>query len=240
MKSLGPCFNFYHDDYLGGTNAFNDRQHGAYLLLLIEQWRVGFLPDDDTTLMLLARTKMRGTDYRWKAVKAKFTPCGDGAIRNERMHLIRCERIAFLERQSAAGKASAAARASTTVATTVQPPLQPEGQPNGNPPSPPPSPPPEDSPPLYGADLIIADCPPEHRPTADQVAIWARAHGLDVKAHAEAIAANVRAKPPNKWGQHGAENVRYAIADVAKTHERSTKPSGGASLPPIRSYAKKV
>jgi len=98
----------------------------------------------------------------------------------------------------------------------------------------------DDAPPACGAELIIESCPAEHKPTAEQITIWARAHGLDIKAHAEAIAANVRAKPPNKWGQHGAENVRYAIADVAKTHERSTKPNGGASLPPIRSYAKKV
>lgn len=140
MKSLGPCFPFYHDDYLGGTSAFNDRQHGAYLLLLIEQWRTGYLPADNTILMSLARTKMRATDYRWKAVIEKFEPCGEGIIRNARMHAIRCERIDHIEKQRRNANARWAKDGDATAMPPHMPPHMPNGMPNACPPSPSPSP----------------------------------------------------------------------------------------------------
>lgn len=223
MKSLGPCFQFYHDDYLGGTNHFSDRQHGAYLLLLIEQWRTGYLHDDSTELRAVARTTFRGDDKRWLQVLAKFPVCEDGLRRNARMDAIRCERLAFIEKQSAAGRKSAEKRA----ATTVQPAFNggstkgvTKGQPEGNPPSPSPTPTPEDSIPTpYGR---LCACLPEAMkpPTIETVAAWARAYGITLADHEDIIAADLRSTPPNLWAKDGLLRVKYAIANAADRHQR--------------------
>ena len=123
MKSLGPCFPFYLDDFLGGTMHMSAAEVGSYVLLLCEQWRSGFVPTNGTCLARISRQRQT----RLAVVLGKFEPCGEGMIRNAKMHAIREERIAYINEQARKGRLSALSRGSTVV--------QPEGQPEGNPPS---------------------------------------------------------------------------------------------------------
>lgn len=230
MKSLGPCFPFYHDDYLGGTRYFDDRQHGAYLLLLIEQWRAGFLCNNPTKLRRIAATSLRSTDDRWLQVLEKFPVCEDGNRRNKRMDVIRCERMAFIEHQSRAGLASAEKRR----ATTVQPPLQPEGQPKGNLPSPSPSPDKNTPPPRAREDRKYATeheaaaklIPAPHVLDYETFLIVHRLYGLDPAHTAEELQALLRTEPANRWDQYGVtKNLGYLIETISKRH-KVVKPTG--------------
>lgn len=136
MKSLGPAFQFYVDDFVGGTLGMSAADIGAYLLMLCHQWNAGCVPSKSRELGRITRRK----PSQLGPVLAKFGKDGDGNYVNARMAQLRAERITYLNNQAAAGKASADKRKPATVQPPLQPPLQPEGQPEGKSPSPSPSP----------------------------------------------------------------------------------------------------
>ena len=45
----------YVADYLSSTTRLTTEQHGAYLLLIIDYWKNGRLPDDDSILASITR-----------------------------------------------------------------------------------------------------------------------------------------------------------------------------------------
>lgn len=62
-------FNFYPDDYLGGTLHFRLEQHGAYLLLLMLQFKQGPFTKDQAAQLF-------GGYVMWDEVKEKFLTDG--------------------------------------------------------------------------------------------------------------------------------------------------------------------
>jgi uncharacterized protein YdaU (DUF1376 family) len=98
---------------------------GAYVLLLAEQWRNGFVYEQTPLLLRVSRMKNR---RQLAQVLSKFEVCEDGHLRNRKMESIRCDRIGYINEQSRKGKLSAANRGSTAVIVR----LQPEGQPEVN------------------------------------------------------------------------------------------------------------
>jgi uncharacterized protein YdaU (DUF1376 family) len=62
MSAISNWMPLYIGDYLGDTAHLTTEQHGAYLLLLMHQWRRGFLPADDESLAQITRC----TIGRWK------------------------------------------------------------------------------------------------------------------------------------------------------------------------------
>lgn len=79
-----PAFQFYTDDFLGGTMHFTDAEVGLYMRLLCIQWNTGGLPDDDEEL----KSYGKGSTPIQR-VKTKFKKCPDGLLRNERLEVER-------------------------------------------------------------------------------------------------------------------------------------------------------
>lgn len=71
-------------DYLADTTRLTTEQHGAYLLLIMDYWRNGAPPDDDSILANI--TKMQQRD--WKKIKSAvltFFVLTDGAWTHSRI-----------------------------------------------------------------------------------------------------------------------------------------------------------
>ena len=153
MKS--PAFQFYPDDFIGGTVGMTAAEVGAYIRLLCFAWGNGFIPSDSCALKRVAGITVS------ESVLSKFT---DG--KNPRMEEERNKQAVWRDKSRIGGLHSAAKRA----ATTLQPPLQPNGnhpclQPNGNTPSPSPSPSP-----LEERERDFPEIPPMSRKEFDAMA----------------------------------------------------------------------
>ena len=61
---------FYIGDYLRDTRRLSTLEHGAYLLLIMEYWQQGGLPDDDSRLARIAGISLS----EWKPVRAALAP----------------------------------------------------------------------------------------------------------------------------------------------------------------------
>ena len=115
-----PAFQFYADDFLGGTIDLTTEEVGAYIRLLCFQWNRGSVPVQADKLKLIA-----GCDVT-EAVKLKF-PHG----KNERLEQERQKQADYREKQRQKGILSGQARFNR--GSTV---VQPSGEPKGNSPSP--------------------------------------------------------------------------------------------------------
>lgn len=119
-----PAFQFYADDFLGGTVDLSAEDVGAYIRLICFQWNRGELPKDSTAIDRVAGCKV--SDH----VLAKF-PSG----KNKRLEAERQKQADYRAKQSDKGHASAQARLNRA---STEP--QPSPQPKVNSPSPSPSP----------------------------------------------------------------------------------------------------
>ena len=119
-----PAFQFYADDFLGGTVDLSAEDVGAYIRLICFQWNRGELPKDSTAVDRVAGCKV--SDH----VLAKF-PSG----KNKRLEAERQKQADYRAKQSDKGHASAQARFNRA-STEPQPSPQPSPQPKGNSPSP--------------------------------------------------------------------------------------------------------
>lgn len=74
----------YIGDYLADTSRLTTEQHGAYLLLMMDYWRVGPPPDDDEILQNVTRL----SKFLWKKhrpVLEKLFSVKDGAWHHKRL-----------------------------------------------------------------------------------------------------------------------------------------------------------
>lgn len=100
--SKPPAFQFYPDDFIGGTVALTTVEVGAYVRLLCYQWGQGKIPDAKEAVDRIAGAPV--TDQ----VLSKF-PNG----RNKRLELERKKQKDYREKQRLNGLASGRARRST-------------------------------------------------------------------------------------------------------------------------------
>ncbi len=74
----------YIGDYLADTMRLSTVQHGAYLLLLMEYWRTGPLPDDDAQLASIVKMEPRAWRAQAGAVRRFFSRGEDGLLHQKR------------------------------------------------------------------------------------------------------------------------------------------------------------
>lgn len=61
-----PWMPLYVGDYIADTRGLSALEHGAYLLLIMEYWQTGRLPDDEVRLARIACV----TDKEWRAIRS--------------------------------------------------------------------------------------------------------------------------------------------------------------------------
>ena len=89
------------DKWLGGTQDMSFAEQGAYLNLLIYQWKYGKFFEKNSTRLV--------GKFLWKNLKKKFT-CEDGLWFNEKLEEERAKVLKYSDKQSAKGKQSAQKR----------------------------------------------------------------------------------------------------------------------------------
>jgi uncharacterized protein YdaU (DUF1376 family) len=71
----------YVGDYLGDTKRLTTLEHGAYMLLIMDYWRNGGLPDDDQRLARIAGL----SDDEWRCVRISIFPLFEKNWRHKRI-----------------------------------------------------------------------------------------------------------------------------------------------------------
>lgn len=84
MSRTDTWMPIYIADYLADTRRLNVIQHGAYLLLLMEYWRTGPLPNDDRELMAIVQTDKKTWDKEIKAAVRRFFQVGDDGLLHQK------------------------------------------------------------------------------------------------------------------------------------------------------------
>jgi uncharacterized protein YdaU (DUF1376 family) len=90
-----PVLPLYYNDITTSTQDWTDEEFGAYMRLLIHQWRQGGLPKDHQRLARIATS----LDTNWSMLKVKFEEV-DGMLKNPVMEIIREKRARHKEKQS--------------------------------------------------------------------------------------------------------------------------------------------
>jgi uncharacterized protein YdaU (DUF1376 family) len=76
----------YIGDYLADTSRLTTEQHGAYLLLLMDYWRSGKLPNDDSVLMQITKLSPDAWSNA-QAVLKQFFIIEDGFLIHKRVEI---------------------------------------------------------------------------------------------------------------------------------------------------------
>ena len=131
-----PAFQFYADDFIGGTITMSHEERGLYVLALCIQWGQGSLAHDD-----IERLGSGMAQPSLSKVKAKFELGEDGRLRQHRMEKERLKQASYRAERSESGKKGAKskwANGSANGSAIKEPIAQPMA--NAWPPSPSPSP----------------------------------------------------------------------------------------------------
>jgi uncharacterized protein YdaU (DUF1376 family) len=76
-----PWMPLYVNDYLSATMRLTTIEHGAYLLLIMEYWREGGLPNDDAKLAKIAGVK----PTQWKRMRPTISGFFDAEWKHKRI-----------------------------------------------------------------------------------------------------------------------------------------------------------
>lgn len=116
--SSPPWMPLYVADYLADTRRLSAAQHGAYLLLIMEYWISGGLPDDDSQLARIAAM----TEQEWADSRAFIEPFfGEGWTHrriDEELAKAKAKHKARVDAGKRGGEASAKTKQSASKATS--------------------------------------------------------------------------------------------------------------------------
>lgn len=107
--SSTPWMPFYPADYLADTRRLTTEQHGAYMLLLMDSWSSGALPDDDAVLARVAGLDAESW-ARARQALAGYFEIADGKWVHARIEREREHAQAYAQASSSRGKKAATAR----------------------------------------------------------------------------------------------------------------------------------
>lgn len=94
-ENKSPAFQFYAENFLGGTAEMTAEEVGVYIRLLCHQWHKNGLPNDDKKLIQLSGGKKKAIEE----VRKKFKVSDDGLLRNERLELTRQQQDDYREKR---------------------------------------------------------------------------------------------------------------------------------------------
>jgi len=89
-----PVLPLYYNDLTTSTQDWTDEEFGAYVRLLIHQWRQGGLPKDYQRLTRISTSLATN----WKMLQSKF-PESDGLLKNPYMEEVRAKKAKHSEKQ---------------------------------------------------------------------------------------------------------------------------------------------
>jgi uncharacterized protein YdaU (DUF1376 family) len=112
MSAVDAWMPLYIGDYLADTRRLTTVEHGAYILLLMEQWRRGWVPDDEVQLSRITGLRL---DH-WRKAAGNLLPyfdAGDmpGTLRQKRLHAEREKALGISAKRADAARAKAASAA---------------------------------------------------------------------------------------------------------------------------------
>lgn len=124
MPKAPPQFNFFYNDWLGGTMHLSLEEQAAYLRLLIYQWQHGFIPLTERNRMGCCNVIDIGKwQHIWQNIRDKFEPFEldetTVAMRNTRMHEDRDHAISVWEKRRYAAAKGGKSRAKEAKAKRV-------------------------------------------------------------------------------------------------------------------------
>lgn len=102
MSKPDTWMPLYIGDYLQDTTRLSTEQHGAYLLLIMDYWTNGPLPDDDTALAQVTRLQPAAWKKHRPALGRLFR-IADGEWRHKRIDEEHAKAVKFVEKQKANG-----------------------------------------------------------------------------------------------------------------------------------------
>lgn len=77
MAKAPPCFDFYYNDWIGGTRHLSLEEKACYLELLIYQWQNGHIPREPLQRMeLCGITDVGSWERIWRHLEDKFECLG--------------------------------------------------------------------------------------------------------------------------------------------------------------------
>ena len=133
MSNQNAWLPLYVADYLADTMTLSAREHGAYLLLLMEYWRRGPLPDDDRALAAVTRLPVQV----WRrsvgpSIRRFFTLEADGLLHQARMDRERGRASDLSAKRRAASGARSHRRGGKSAAPPPDPPAPVNSKPTAN------------------------------------------------------------------------------------------------------------
>jgi uncharacterized protein YdaU (DUF1376 family) len=115
MKKTDTWMPLYIGDYLADTARLTTEQHGAYLLLLMDYWRNGPLPDDDDALAAVTKLPV-GQWRRHRPAISKFFTLLDGKWFQKRVEEEKQRARSNSDKRSISGKQGANKRWAKVIA----------------------------------------------------------------------------------------------------------------------------
>ncbi|WP_150112456.1 DUF1376 domain-containing protein [Ferrovum myxofaciens] len=109
MSKITIWMPFYIADYLADTTRLTTEQHGAYLLLIMDYWRNGPLPDDDLALANITRLNSQAWKKNRSAMVRMFQ-LSEGSWCHKRIDEERSRALSNQSSKSRGGKAGSSAK----------------------------------------------------------------------------------------------------------------------------------